>query len=701
MIEVVLPDGRIIEFPDGTPPETMKAVAAKAAGTAKQTGGARTGAEEMRARGLSSPDQSAANAKAEQAIAETWVRENPVFSRAASFTAGIPLVGEWFDEALGAVKPEAGVALSRARNTMSAARPIEDAAWRLGGAVAGTVAGARVLGPLAVAGAPATLPAQVGYGALVGGAGGAAEGAVSGAGRAGTGSRASGAASGAAMGGAFGAGVGAAAPLAAAGLRQAVHYLRGSDISTISDALGISPQAARAVKVALEGDDLATAARNIDRGGPNAMLVEGGPSTQALGSATAASGGRATAIMREGIDARMAQGASDVRSAMDDAFRPGTAVIPKPPKIGTAYDAAYAKPIDYSSSEGRQIEALISRVPKEEWAKARKLAEMDPDVPEGIKRQFLISVQPDGTIKRGTLPSVLELDYVTRSLNDTAKAGDGKGALGGNTNQGRLYGKLAQRIREPLKRAVPEYGQALDYAATEIGLKEAREFGEIALRPSTSRADVVEQLKGAPHAERLAARAAVRQAIDDTLANTRRTMSRGGTDVGEAIRAVKDLSSRAARDKLAVILGPQEAENLVRSLDEAATAFEIGAALSRNSDTAVREAVQGSVRASASPNVVQRLMAGSPIRAAKRLTQIFTGSSPEAQAAREAGIFEEIATALTQTKGPNARRALVLTERAMSGQKLTEKQARDVAGLITSALGGGAYQLGMQSTGTR
>lgn len=35
MIEVALPDGRIIEFPDGTPPETMKAVAAKAAGPAK------------------------------------------------------------------------------------------------------------------------------------------------------------------------------------------------------------------------------------------------------------------------------------------------------------------------------------------------------------------------------------------------------------------------------------------------------------------------------------------------------------------------------------------------------------------------------------------------------------------------------------------------------------------------------------------
>lgn len=665
----------------------------------KMTLGGLTGADAMRARGLKS-DPTAANAQAEQAIAQGWVGENPAFARAASFTGGLPFVGEWYDEALGAISPEAGARLDNAKKTMTKAHPVQDAALRFGGTVAGTLATAGLGLPSLVGKIPG-LGLKMLAGGGAGAAAGAADAASSAAGAAAPGERSAAAAGAAPIGAGLGFGVGALAPAAAKGASAAWQYLKGKDIATISQALGISPSAAKAVKAALDGDDLATAARNIQRGGPNAMLVEAGPATQGLGSATMASGGKATAIMREGIDGRMAQGAADVRSAMDDAFKPGTAVIPQPPKIGTAYDNAYRKPIDYSAEPGRRIEALLPRVPKEEWAKARKLIEMDPDVPEDIKRQFLISIQPDGSLKQGTLPSVMELDYVTRSLNDTAKAGDGKGALGGNTNQGRLYGKLSQRIREQVKASVPEYGQALDFASTEIGIKEAREFGETLLRPSTSRTTVYEMLRGAPEAERLAAKAALRQAIDDQLANTRRIMSRPGTDVGEAIRAVRELSSRAARDKLAVVLGPQEATKLTESLDEAATAFEIGAALSRNSDTAIRQAVQGSVDASTTPGLVGRLMAGEPLQAGKRLAQIFTGATPEAQEAVKAGIYTDIAKALTSIKGQNAERALTIVNRAIQGQKLTDAQAIAAGRLVATVLGSAGYREGSRMLSPR
>ena len=39
MIEVELPDGTIIEFPEGTPPEEMERVAAEASGVTEDYGG--------------------------------------------------------------------------------------------------------------------------------------------------------------------------------------------------------------------------------------------------------------------------------------------------------------------------------------------------------------------------------------------------------------------------------------------------------------------------------------------------------------------------------------------------------------------------------------------------------------------------------------------------------------------------------------
>ena len=82
-----------------------------------------------------------------------------------------------------------------------------------------------------------------------------------------------------------------------------------------------------------------------------------------------------------------------------------------------------------------------------------------------------------------------------------------------------------------------------------------------------------------------------------------------------------------------------------------------------------------------------------PLRAAKTFTQLFTGSSREAQALRESGIFEEIATALTQTRGTKARNALKLVERAMSGQRLTDQQAAFVGSTVAnSAFLGGSHE---------
>lgn len=652
-----------------------------------------TMADKMRTLGKKSPDPSELNAKAEEAIkdavAERFVEDNPIGSRVAKFNQGLPFVGQWVDEAQGALLgPEARDYTRQANDAMDRAKPLESAALQTAGGITGSI-------PLAIAAAPAVLgsaPASLGGRMVAGGASGlvagATEGAVSGAG-ANDENRGDGAREGALIGGGIGLGMGALAPAAEAGVRNAVTWIKGTDVSGISKLLGISPQAARAVKEALASEDAGKAVGRLQAAGPNAMLVEGGPSLQAAGDAVAASGGEATRIMREAVDDRVAGGAADVAAAIDKAIPPAAARTKA--DLGGAYDAAYASPIDYASDAGRAVESYMKRVPRSVLAKARGLIEMDASIPEDVKRQYLLSIAEDGTLSKDALPSVLEVDYVTRALNDVAKGGDGKGALGGNTNEGRIYGALSRNLRNATKDAVPAYGQALDAASTEIGIKNATEFGASLLRPSTLRSDVVETMKGMPAVEREAVRGSVRQYIDDTIATTRRTMSSPDTDSREAMKAVRDLSSRSSRDKLAEVLGKDAAEDLGAKLDEAATAFEIAAALHTNSKTAVRQAVQGSISASAEPGVVKRMLAGEPVQATKRFVQLFTGATPEARSAKEAGIYAEIAKALTQTRGKAAERALTDINKLTSGQALSEEAVQQLARTTVTALSLSGY----------
>ena len=79
------------------------------------------------------------------------------------------------------------------------------------------------------------------------------------------------------------------------------------------------------------------------------------------------------------------------------------------------------------------------------------------------------------------------------------------------------------------------------------------------------------------------------------------------------------------------------------------------------------------------------------MQAGKRLTQVFTGSTAEAQAARQAGIYAEIARALTETKGAQAEMALSTMNQLMAGQTLTTVQAQRLARQVTSVLAASGY----------
>jgi hypothetical protein len=161
-------------------------------------------------------------------------------------------------------------------------------------------------------------------------------------------------------------------------------------------------------------------------------------------------------------------------------------------------------------------------------------------------------------------------------------------------------------------------------------------------------------------------------------------MSEPNTDTLEGVRVLRDMSSRSNKTKLRILLGQDAADELLAEVDEAATAFELRAAIAENSKTAIRTSIQKGVDQRARGGVLRTIQSGEPVNAAKRLIQALTGETPEAVELRRMGIYEDIAKALTQTRGTQAQAALARINSAMNGQTLSDQSARMIANTLTA-----------------
>lgn len=621
---------------------------------------------------------------------EQIIERFPVASRAATALQGVPFVGPYTEEAVGMVSPAAGETMGQAVEAVRERRPGQAVALEVGGALASVPALAAAT-PARVAQfvtAPQSLGGQVLRGGAVGAAAGASEGAIGGAGRGEPGERLEAAGEGALIGGAVGAPVGAVAPAMSAGIRAAWENIKGRSVSQIASTLGISSDAARVVRTALENDDLAAATVALERAGSSSMLADAGPGTQRLLDVSVTSGGTAPRVAGEAVTARAEEAGARMTTVMDDILGApeGVGTTQRSIRQGTqearnrAYRVAYAQPIDYSGSRGRYLESLLGRVPQSAINRANELMRL-----EGVQSgQILAEVGEDGAVTFRRMPDVRQLDYITRALGDVAEQQNAAGKLGGTTQLGRATGNLQRTIRDVLKREVPQYGEALDVAADAISRTRAVELGAEILRPGTTREQVADALRGASRAERDAAKAGLRSAIDDTLARVNAVASDPNVEIREFQRLANNLRSRSMREKMNLLLGADDANRLYRELDEAVVSLELRAAIARNSATQQRQAIAGTVQDITSPGALSTLMAGEPLNATKRIAQVVTGTTPEARTLRQMGIYDEIAQTLTQLRGQQAQQALRLVERAMAGDALNQTQARIIAKALTT-----------------
>jgi len=626
----------------------------------------------------------------QQQLDQERIDRNPIAARGIKAVEGVPFIGSFADEAIGAFSPEAGANTRAVSAAMDRQNPGESMALGVAGSVAGAV-------PMALAAIPSTAVTgattvgsravmATGAGAVAGGI----EGAVYGSGQQQGEGRAQNATSQGILGTLAGGALGFAAPFVGKAVEAAFASLRGSDVGAISRVLGVGAPAARVIKEALDAGDPAAAMAELRRAGDTAMLADAGQPARELLDAAANAGGNAGRIATDAVDARVTAASAEMQTALNKALGAPVGIETGRSAIRTqtaaarklAYDTAYAQPINYATPRGQALLGMLqNRVPKSAFARANAL--MATEGTESAQKLFKIA--DDGSISVDTLPDVRQIDYLTRALQDVAEESNAKGKLGGQTDIGRATERLKTDIRNIVKGAVPEYKAALDLAADAISESNAIKLGGDLFKAGTTRESVRDALAGMSVAEKNAVKQGLRSQIDDTLANVARTITDPNVDAREGIKLLRDFSTRANQTKLKDLLGPKEADALLDKLDKETVAYELRAAISMNSKTAIRQRIQGSVDEQTSSGALELLGSGEPLNASKRFVQLFTGSTADAQTLRQTGIYEEIATGLTATKGRRARAALKLVQRAMDGQKITEQQAAFIGTVVASS----------------
>jgi len=647
-----------------------------------------------------------------QGIDEDIIAQNPVAARASQFVKGTPFVGSYVDEALGAVMGEDTATGVRAlQGAMERQRPGETLGLNLAGGVTGTVA-ALGAAPQALTGAGSAIVgggsrlSRVGRAAGAGAALGGIEGGIYGAGEGTTPEdRAASAGTGAAVGAGFGGVLGAAGPAIRAGAENVMSLFRRSDIDQVAREFGISKDAARVVKNAFDmGEDMDGAIARLERAGREGVVGDAGEAAQSLLDATAASGPAGSAAVKRPLEARATRSAQQLEQGMtgllgQPAEGPKTAIRniqrSSAPARRRAYQAAYSTRIDYASDQGRKIEEILERV--DDTTLANAIAEANSEMRSlGIRnQQIMASVADDGTVVFQEMPNVQQLDELKKALRAAGRSARQDFM---ETQQSLRFNRLASELGDAITEATGgsggTYAKAVKVGGDTIAERKAFEVGESLLSPRTRVEDVQMTLGANPSQAQIdAAKTGLRTRIEEIVGNVRRIPSDPNIDARQMLATLREMGSDNARTKIRRLMG-DEADELIRMLDEASVAAETRAATSVNSRTAIRQATQQGVQDITAPGVVGTAARGDPINASQRIIQAVTGMTDEFTAEQQQRIYQDVARALAEKQGPEAVAALRVLQQARSGQQLTQQQTRELAQLLAAALYGGATTAG-------
>lgn len=560
----------------------------------------------------------------------------------------------------------------------------------IGGEVAGGVAGA-LLTPIGRIGTgAATLAGNIGRGAATG----AGLGFVSGFGNSegGAENRTKDAMWSALIGG----GMGAAAPAIGAAAKHV--YRSGAEALAnrgmavdMAKWLGISPNSARVTNELLGMENPSALDDALRAAGPNAILADASGSLEGALDAAVRTPGQASRVAMGRVDSRAAGALDDITAAMDDAMgRPQgieglKAGIRESTKgaRGVAYNTAYAQPINYADETGVALEALTPRIPSKAIEYANNLMRARGEQ----SAQIAASIADDGTVTFARLPDVLQWDYIKQAVDALGRQGDGNGLMGGQTPLGASYQSLAREIRDGIAAAVPEYSTALDTASDAITRVNATDFGSTLLRPGTSREAVAMALEGARKPEVDAMKLGLRSQLDEALANVKAVATDPNIDARAALKGVNDMSSKAAEEKMAALLGEQW-DTFKPALDNARVATGLRARMATNSRTMGRDTFNRFIDETVEPSALRR---GRPLEAAKETAATAMGASKSAVNRLRADAKGELADVLTRG---NPAEIVAMFNDALRKRSPNAAVPENLRQLLTAALLGNSGTLG-------
>lgn len=473
-----------------------------------------------------------------------------------------------------------------------------------------------------------------------------------------------------ATGAAVGGVLGGAFPLVTQGIASGYRNVmdRRAQDAVARDS-GVSPGVADVLTRTIDADgSLRTEGlQNMRAAGREAMLVDAGPNAQTILDTAIQKVGPGATLARQRVGERLTRDSRAVTQALDDTFgKPmGVAASQKAIRdaskeaVEEAYRLANIGPIDYSSEAGQAVESVINRIPDRIKGPAIQRANERIRYNEIANQHILADIAEDGAVTFREMPNVMQADAIKKSLREIVDAGT-DAVTGKLSPDAQFAAQMERDLRNAMVSASDDYANALRTARDPLQRQSAIALGGKALGTDMKRDQFALLIDGFSDAEKKALGQGIRSQIDDTLANVKRTMANGDLEPKEAAKAIKELSSRANREKVSMVMGDEAAEKLFNEIDRAAKSFELAAATAQNSKTFARTAADEGVNALNAPGIVGTAARGEPINASKRAIQALTGQTDERLQALNDGNWRQIADFLTRgaTEAIPAARAL-------------------------------------------
>lgn len=631
----------------------------------------------------------------------------PVAARGAKAIQGVPFVGEYADEAVGAVF---GDDAQRAMRTINAAmdrqNPIESMGLQIGGAVAGSVPAIAALPGAALPAAAAklrTIPAIV-KGGLLGAGFGAVEGGAAGFGRGegGVDNRLETAGQGAGFGAAAGAVFGGGAPIVGKAAQNTINWFRRTDVDKIAKMFGVSKDAAKVMRDSFEvGGDPDTARRALEMAGEHATLIDAGDAAQSLADTTIRNSPQAGEMVLGAVNRRAAENRvtldKALTSALGESFEgPETALEAIADATRSqrqaAYDAAFKTEIRAGTPAAQKVTEMMQRimqVDKSTVMDAVNSANLDIIANKRNEPLLNIVAHPEtGELMFNGIPTVRQLDTLKKTLWAA-----GKGKMKDNPQDGKNLQSMAMDLRDLLVDINGNYKFAMQMGGDKIQQDNALELGQGILSRATNVEDVTRFIKGvkrpdgtfrqpkATPSERKAAKAGLRIQIDKILGEARALASDPNIEARQLKAAFDNLNSDNARAKITLLLGG-DAPKLLKEIDAAQQSLLVRSATAKQSKTATRQVADRTVDDILSPSAAQNLQRLEPMKAAQQTVQIMTGFTDEFTRQQRQEVFNDVGKALLRYRGPNASAAFEAMRSIIANEPLTQAQNAALAKAI-------------------